>query len=226
VRSLVPRRSTVAAAAALALTLIGVSAAQASAAQTITLATPCVVATSPADDTMTVTGAGFTAGDTVDLASNVGNAFGTTTVGPAGTFTASVTDPDLDENGPVVQDFTLTATDQEVAADTAATTFESAPFAVWTVPAVSKPTKKVTWNFSGFPTGDQVYVHFVHAGSVKLTADFGTASGPCGLLAAKAKLYPGKRAKYRHYTVQVDDSATYSTTTTPVIVTSLNFHVF
>jgi hypothetical protein len=115
----------------------------------------------------------------------------------------------------------LTATDDTDGA-TASVGFLSANFGAWTVPAVSKPKKKVTWYFSGFTTGDPIYGHYLHAGKVRLNHNFGTASGSCGVLTVKAKLYPGT-AKFKKYSVQIDDSSSYSSQTTPALVTTLNF---
>ncbi|MGA2469103.1 MAG: hypothetical protein ABSG64_00245 [Solirubrobacteraceae bacterium] len=204
--------------AALALALPALAAAQASA-QTITVVQPCVVATSTTNDTMTVNGAGFTAGDNVELQSTQGGAFGSAVVAAGGTFSATVTDPVLSTQAPGEQSFTLNATDETNAA-TATTTFESANLAFATKPATAKPTKKVTWMFSGFTSGDSIYGHYLHGGKVRATKNFGTATGPCGVLTTKAKFYPGI-AKYLSYKLQVDDSAQYSASSTPSLVATL-----
>jgi hypothetical protein len=168
---------------------------------------------------MTVVGSGFAAGDSIDLESSPAGAFGTATADPTGAFTTSFQAPILPTFKPAAKPFTMTATDEDNGA-IAATTFETANLAVATNPATAKPTKKVTYSFSGFRPGAQIYAHYLHRNTVQTTAKFGRAQGACGLLKRKARFYPG-RQRFRTYKVQFDDSKKYSPSSSPKFVATL-----
>jgi hypothetical protein len=202
----------------LALATSGVVAAQASA-QAIEVTQACVINAGGGAGTMTVVGSGFVAGDSIDLESTPPGAFGTATADPTGAFTTSFRAPILSTFKPAAQPFTLTATDEDNGA-TAATTFETANLAVATNPATAKPTRKVTYSFSGFRPGAQIYAHYLHRNKVQTTAKFGRALGACGLLKRKARFYPGHQ-RFQTYKVQFDDSKNYSPRSSPKFVATL-----
>jgi hypothetical protein len=212
------------AALALALATPAVAAAQASAA-TISVPEPCVINAGSSGSQMLAAGAGFTPGDLIELTTNHGSGFGSTTADANGGFQVAMTGPVLSKAGPAVSTFTLIATDQTDGVTTATAPFEAANLAVATNPARAKPNKKVRYTFSGFTSGAEIYAHYLHGRKVAATARFGRASGPCGVLKAKAKLYPG-RQRYTTYTVQFDDARRYSAKSLPNYVTSLNVFKF
>ncbi|HWF36453.1 MAG TPA: hypothetical protein VG295_13835 [Solirubrobacteraceae bacterium] len=208
---------------AVTLACSGLAAAQASAA-TVTVGQPCVVNPNPAvGSPMTVTGAGFTPGDSITLSSNRGGAYGQTPADATGRFTINMPGPILPTINPASAAFVLTATDNTDGI-TASTPFAAANLAVATNPAQGKPSKRVTWSFSGFVGGANIYAHYLHGKKVTATANFGRAQGPCGTLKKRAVFYPGK-AKYDVYKVQVDDSRRYLATSLPRLVATLRTHI-
>ncbi|HWF50448.1 MAG TPA: hypothetical protein VG294_07385 [Solirubrobacteraceae bacterium] len=220
-----PRRRLPARAACIAVTLAcsGLAAAHASAA-TLAVGQACVVNPNPSvGSPMTVTGAGFTPGGPVSIASNHGGAFSTATADAAGGFAITMGGPILATINPAAAAFVLTATD-ETSGGTATTSFAAANLAVRTNPAQGKPNKRVTWSFSGFIGGADIYAHYLHGKKVTATVKFGRAQGPCGVLKKRAVFYPGK-AKYDLYKVQFDDSRKYLATALPRLVATLRTHI-
>jgi len=218
------RLPTLTACVALTLGALGVASAQASAAA-ISVAQACVVNADPAAGSpMIVTGSGFTPTDSIDLSSNSGGAFGTATADVNGNFSVQMSAPTLSTVGPGAAAFVLEAMDETDGVTTATVTINVANLAVSTNPAEAKPTKKVTWTFSGFISGAAIYGHYLHGKKVTATKKFGTATGPCGLLKTKAEFYPGK-SKYSSYKVQFDDSRHYSSKSLPHLLGTLNTHI-
>jgi hypothetical protein len=208
---------------AVTLACSGLAAAQASAAS-IAVGQPCVVNPNPSvGSPMTVTGTGFTAGGPVSIASNKGGAFTTATADAAGGFTITMAGPLLATINPASAAFVLTATD-ETSGGTATTPFAAANLAVTTNPAQGKPNRKVTWSFSGFIGGAEIYAHYLHGKKVTATVKFGRAQGACGVLKKRAVFYPGK-AKYDVYKVQFDDSRKYLAKSLPRLVATLRTHI-
>jgi hypothetical protein len=208
---------------AVTLACSGLAAAQASAA-TIAVGQACVVNPNPSvGSPMTVTGAGFTPGGPISIASNNGGAFTTATADATGALNITMAGPILATVNPAAAAFVLTATD-ETSGGTATTAFAAANLAVSTNPAQGKPNKRVTWSFSGFIGGAQIYAHYLHGKKVTATAKFGRAQGPCGVLKKRAVFYPGK-AKYDVYKVQVDDSRKYLANSLPRLVATLRTHI-
>ncbi|HEY5316428.1 MAG TPA: hypothetical protein VIJ20_00505 [Solirubrobacteraceae bacterium] len=209
---------------AVAFAISGVAAAQASAAA-IAVTQACVVNANPAEGSpMTVNGTGFTAGDSINLQTVTGDAFGTATADVNGNFTATFAAPTLSTPNPAAGAFTLQAMDETDGVTTASTTFDVANLAVATNPARAKPNKKVTWSFSGFTSGAQIYAHYLHGKKVTATMRFGRAGGPCGVLKTRKVFYPG-HAKYGSYKIQIDDARRYSATTLPRLVATLKTHL-
>jgi hypothetical protein len=62
---------------------------------------------------------------------------------------------------------------------------------------------------------------FQSGGKVVLTYKFGKASGPCGILHAKSRLFPGHASANAKYKVQFDDSKKLSKKASLKIVTGL-----
>jgi hypothetical protein len=169
---------------------------------------------------MTIAGADFTPGDTVDLESS--EVFQTAVVGPTGAFVVQAPVPVLGFIDPGEKAFTLTATSETTGTALASAGFLVANFAVSTRPAHARPTKKVHFTFSGFAPGRPVYGHFLLHGKLRVTRRYGRATGPCGTLKARAPLYPGRHPRFGVYRVQFDGSRRYSKRSTPRLVTVLD----
>jgi hypothetical protein len=218
------RRPTLTACLALALVAgSGALAAQASAAM-ISVSQACYVnADTFKGAAVTVDGSGFTAGDSIELTGT--DIFATATVGADGTFVTTFSGPILSTPNPAASSFTITAIDESEGVTMATTTMEVANLAVATKPAEAKPSEKVMYTFSGFKSGAEIYAHYLHRNKVEATAKFGRATGPCGLLKAKAKFYPGT-THFDSYRVQFDDGRHYSSKSLPRLVTTLDIHIF
>jgi len=210
---------------AVALGSTGVIAAQASA-QSIRIPTACVVNTSSGVGSVPVIGTGFTPNDDIELTTTNGTAFGTVTAGTTGAFETTIPAPLLSSSGPAEAAFTMTAQDEDTPLATPpSATFNVANLAVLTRPSEAKPGKKVTFTFSGFVSGAQIYGHYLHGKKVTASTRFGKAAGACGTLKTKAKLYPGKQ-KYDSYNVQFDDSRKYSPASVPRVLYMLTVFRF
>lgn len=218
-----------AAALAGALAALPSDAAGAASTPTITVSRACYVNTASLAP-ITVSGAGWTPGDSVQLAS--GDLYGTVPqVRPDGTFTQTIGGAPLDTIDPAAKTEILKATDQGTSTTTgdgatATASFQIANLAVATRPAQSKPARKVTFSFSGFTAGAPIYAHYVRGRRVTATQRFGTATGPCGMLSHRALLYPGGDPRYDRYTVQFDDAKRYRTASAPKLVSSIQLFRF
>lgn len=165
---------------------------------------------SDAPAVITITGAGFTPGAAVAIS---GDGTAVHTVADANGAihsslpAAAVTQP------PIVQPFTLTATD--AAGVSASAQIYVTDLAVAAIPAIAHLHQKVQWSFSGFAPGREIYGHYLHDGRPVATADYGVAAGPCGTLSTRATEYPGADPRYSAYTVQWDQSRHYSPAAQP-----------
>jgi hypothetical protein len=88
------------------------------------------------------------------------------------------------------------------------------------LPIHGKAAATVLWQFGGFPTGATIYGHFryAHNGPFRTVKDvrFGTAQGPCGTLAKRAKRIPVNHPKHGGgWYLQVDTKPKYSSSTEP-----------
>jgi hypothetical protein len=205
----------------LALAVPGVGTASASAA-TINVTQPCYVNANPGQGApISVVGSGFTPGDTIEIQGSGVSA--TATASPNGQILVGTAGPILSTAGPAAQTFTLSATDQTNPSGTlATTTVTMANLSVATKPAVAKPTRKVTWYFSGFTPDKTIWIHYLRKQAVNRMS-FGKANGPCGMLTAKRKFYPGGHPQFTKYTVVIDQVERYSKQARPRIVTTLSF---
>lgn len=202
----------------------GALAAQASAA-TIVANQACYVNANPFQGApMTITGAGFTPGDSVDVSG--GTVFASATVAADGTFVATTEAPTLPTVDPATETTTLTA--QDLDGVTAATSVSSANLAVSANPSnVRHPDRtKVKFKFSGFTPGKHVYAYYLHNNKLVAKATFGKAAGPCGTTQQKALLYPGGHPRYDQYTVAFESSSRYSKQAFPRAVAKLSIFRF
>ena len=206
--------------AVVALGFSGVVASQASAA-TIAVPQACVVDRPYSlGSQMVVVGQGFTPNDFVGLSTNTGGGSGSATVGADGSFTVAITAPILPTPGPAVSTFTLTAADVTDGLTTASTTFQVANLAANANPSRAKVGKKVTFDFSGFTAGAEIYGHYLHRGKLVTTMRMGRTGGPCGTLRTRAPLFP-RGIRYQAYQVQYDDSRRYSKRSLPRVTATL-----
>jgi hypothetical protein len=86
---------------------------------------------------------------------------------------------------------------------------------------VAEGSEGVSVGVSGFRPGKPIFGHFQSGGKVVLTYKFGKASGPCGILHTKSRLFPGHGPRNAKYKVQFDDSKKLSKKASPKIVTGL-----
>lgn len=205
---------------------LGTTAAGAVTAPQIRVSRACYVNAASAAP-ITVTGSGWTAGDSVGLRSADGSLFGSAIVGPDGAFAVELPGT-VAAAGRAEQLERLTATDAGNPGTgtpgngaTATTSFLITNLSVSVKPSAAPISQRVTFTFSGFRPGRFIYAHFVHRGRAVVRERFGRAHGACGTLRVRAVQYPGGRPRYSSYTVQFDDAARYSTHTRPSLVARL-----
>jgi hypothetical protein len=186
----------------------------------LAVAPKCVINASPsAGSLLASAGSGFTPDDSIGL--SAGKASGGATVAADGTFSTTMHAPTLAKAGPGAKQFTLTARDQTSGTGSASATFWVANLAFTTRPAVAKPTAVVHFRFSGFERGKVVYGHYLRGHKVVATHRFGRATGICGLLDAKARLFPARNPAPGKYKVQIDDSRRYHANALPRVSSPL-----
>ncbi len=216
----VKRTLSVAALAIVALLALASSALAAS----ITLNRQCYVSPKIGlGTTIDVTGTGFTPGEAVfaQIPAPAGLlSFTETTVGPEGSFSAQLTHVLPAGINPVAEDETMQIKGVLSGAILAQSPFQLTNLAVQLHPASARPHKKVSYHFAGFSPHKPIYGHYLHAGKVVSTHRFGRARGACGLLTARAPIYPG-RSRFSRYTVQFDQSKRYNKHASPKIDTSV-----
>lgn len=200
----------------------GAAAAQASAA-TLSVSTPCSVNVNAAKGApIDITGTGYTPGDMISVRGTTVS--GAMMAGPDGSINLVTAGPILSFSTPGMGSFTLTAQDETTGAgNLARASVTVANFGVDTQPSVAKPSRRVTWRFSGFVPGHTIYVHYLRRGRVVNRMAFGRAHGPCGTLMARDRFYPGGHPHYSTYRVVFDQVKRYSKRTRPRILTTLSF---
>lgn len=209
--------------------LLALTGAAGAGAGTVTLGQPCYVATAPGKGaTIVVSGTGYTPGEAVfaQIPAPGGLlSFVEATVGPDGTFTATLPNVSPESIDPVAEREKIQI--KGVLSDliVAEAPFELTNLAVKANPPAARPGKKVTFSFSGFTSGKAIYAHYLHKGKVALTHKFGFAQGACGVLTARSKIYPG-RSRYSNYSVQIDDLQKYSKSATPRFDTTVEVERF
>jgi hypothetical protein len=202
-----------------ALSILGCAAAAlspaaAAQASTITLDRACYVPR----QSMVATGSGFTPGSQLALGGD--HVFPTATADPAGAFTIGLAAPPTGTTGArpsSVSTQTLTATNPADPAQTASLRYRVANFDV-DRGASTNPRSTRTWYFSGFPTGSAIYGHFRLKGKTVANHRFGRATGPCGLLHARARGIPVKQLRTGTWTLQIDGRQHYRQSTLPALV--------
>jgi hypothetical protein len=217
------RLASIAAAACCAVSAGGALASQASAA-TLVANQACYVNGGPGSPAaMTVTGAGWVPGTTVQLIG--GTTFANATADAAGTVTFSTAAPELSGISPGAKTtkLTATATNPDGTKLSGSVTVMSANLAVATSPSSVRNVRKqkVTFSFSGFVPGKHIYGYYLLK-KVVAKVKFGKAHGPCGVLKQKALLYPGGRPSKDKYKVTFESSSRYDKNAFPRVTGTLN----
>lgn len=195
--------------------VVGAVAAQAASAATLSVNAACYVYATKTPPTMVIAGSGYAPGDLVEISSNVGFVDATATANAAGNIALSTTAPLPPKAAARAQRVVLTADDESVNGPITATVPLSVAYLyVFHGGAKKRPglgafREKTSWAFSGFKPGKSIWGHYIIHGRQVAKVRFGRASGPCGVLKTRAKLYPAT-PHFRSYPVQVDNSKRYS----------------
>jgi hypothetical protein len=207
-----------------ALLAASIVAPAASAAGTIATGRACYVAKGSEGVNIDVSGSGFTAGEAVfaQVPAPGGLAgYVEATVNPDGTLSATVEHVYPGGIEPVAEKKVMqikgVLSDQILAE----VPFQITNLAVKTVPATASYHKVVTYVFAGFRPHKPIFGHYFRHNHLVVTHKFGKSKGPCGILHAKAKLFPGNGPRGAKYKVQFDDSKKVNPKAKPKIVTSL-----
>jgi hypothetical protein len=191
----------------------------------------CYVVTGTRPD-IAITGRGYTPGDSVLVSDSLGGIDTRTTADPTGQIAVTVTAPVPLLSQPGETPDTISAEDFTGAGPEikGTTTTELTILAVGNSGAEQRPhlqafTEKTTWSFSGFPVARTVWGHYTHDGEATTRQSFGRPTGPCGLLTVRKRLYP-VTPHHTTYTLQVDDSRTYSSRTSPALRLKLSLTLF
>lgn len=203
---------------ALALTTTLGSAASAHAAATLLVNRPCYVITKKVPP-MTITGSGYVPNSHV-LITSTANIDASTNATATGTIKLTLKAPAPHFSVPSVKTFTFTAKDENTSPAIAA----SSPVRIAPLGALHGATPKASglkaltettdWSFSGFAPGQTIYAHYTIKGQQVASQSFGTAHGACGMLHARAPLYPAT-PHHASYPVQFDTAHSYSPHTAP-----------
>jgi hypothetical protein len=212
----------------LVLPLLGaaalIAAPAASAAGTVATGKACYVAKGNEGVDVDVTGSGFTAGEEVfaQIPAPGGLAGDSdTTVNPDGTLSTTVESVYPEGIEPVAEQKMMQIKGILSGQILAEVPFQITNLAVKTVPPTASYHKVVTYIFAGFQPNKPIFGHFFRNKQLVVTHKYGKASGPCGILHAKSKLFPGNGPRGAKYKVQFDDSKKVNPKAQPQIVTSL-----
>jgi hypothetical protein len=113
-----------------------------------------------------------------------------------------------------VRDYTITAVDSANPANTATLPFKGVEFGVEVTPRRGRPGTQSTFRIGGFAPGREVFAHYVFRGRRRKTVSMGTAKAPCGTITTRRRQLP-TRVRYGLWKIQVDQSQSYSRSTTP-----------
>jgi hypothetical protein len=162
-----------------------------SSAQAAAITVPPCARVLPAQQTVPITGTGFTAGGFVRVLDAAGQSLGSATADAAGNFAANFfgpTFPNADTN-----QLTL----QVSAVDDQGVTSPPVPLQVVritaTIPDKARPSSRVRYRVFGFETGRRVYLHIRRGGRTRGTFKISNANGPCGIASRRLKYMPLRR---------------------------------
>jgi hypothetical protein len=196
----------------------------ASAAGSVATGKACYVAEGGNGVNVDVTGSGFTPGEEVfaQIPAPGGLAgYADTTVSPTGTIAATVEDVFPEGIEPVAESKQMQIKGVLSGQILAEVPFQMTNLAVKTEPPTAAFHKVVKYTFAGFAPEKPIFGHYFRGKRLAVTHKFGKASGPCGILQTKAKLFPGNGPANATYKVQFDDSKKVNPKAAPKIVTSL-----
>ena len=173
--------------------------------------------------TITITGSGYAPGDMVAVTDGTGSIDTMTPANSAGQISVAVQAPIPTLSAPgekadIITADDLTAAGAEIRGTTTAelTTVAAGNTGTKQRPGLQAFTESTKWSFSGFPTGRTVYGHYTYEGRQTALQSFGRASGPCGLLTVRKRLYPAT-PHHMTYRLQVDGHRKYSKHTEPAL---------
>lgn len=201
-----------------------IAAPAASAAGSVSTTKACFVAEGSEGVSVGVSGSGFTPGELVfaQIPAPGGLAgFTEITVAPDGTIAGTIEHVFPASIDPVAENMTMQVMGVLSSQILAESPFQITNLGVATKPAVAPYSKVVKYTFAGFRPGKPIFGHYSRHGKLVLTHKFGKATGACGILHTKAKLFPGSGPKAAKYKVQFDDSKKLTPKADPKIVTSL-----
>ncbi|HEX4306228.1 MAG TPA: hypothetical protein VHZ54_09340 [Solirubrobacterales bacterium] len=184
----------------------------------------CYIANGSNGVDVDVSGSGFTAGEEVLAEVPAPGGLGAvddTTVAPDGTIDVTVENLFPESIEPVAEKKVMQIKGILSGQILAEVPFQVSNLAVKTEPATAGYTKVVTYFFAGFRPHQPIFGHYFRNKRLVVTHKFGKAKGPCGILQAKAKLFPGNGPRNVKYKVQFDDSKKVNPKAQPKIVTSL-----
>ncbi len=192
---------------------LAASATTASAANAATLAIPA--ACLPQNElNIPVSGSGFSPNATVTITGAPVTI--TAQTDATGSFATTFLSPANNSFSP--KPGTLTATDSLNPAVTATAPFQYLRFGS-NLPLNGRPGATTTWRFAGFAAGKSIYGHFRFGGKTIRNYRFGKASGPCGILKARARRLPA-RSRPGTWRLQIDQRMSYSDATRPRVTAS------
>jgi hypothetical protein len=197
-----------------------IAAPAAASAATVKTGRGCYVAKGSKGVDVDVTGSGFTPGGEVFAQIPAPGGLGAvddTTVAPDGTISVTVENLYPESIEPIAEKEMLQIKGILSGQILAEAPFQVTNLAVKTVPPTGSYNKVVTYIFAGFRPQESIFGHFFRGGKLVVTHKFGKATGPCGTLSTKSKLFPGD-ARYK---VQFDDSKKVDPRAKPKIVASL-----
>lgn len=217
-------------AAGASLGVVGTAAA-ATVPATLAVNQACYVTVGKARPTMVVTGSGYIPGDSVNVSDATGSFDQTVTADATGAITASGPAPVTffshpGEKADVVSatDYALDSNEYVGSARTELSFLGASANKTKRAHGLRALTFKTKWTFSGFPEGKSIYAHYIYGRKTVARQRFGRAKGPCGLLTARARLYPAT-PHHREYHLQIDSRKTYSRKASPRLVTKVGLEV-
>ncbi len=218
-------------AAGASLGVVGTAAA-ATVPATLAVNQACYIAVGKSRPTMVVTGTGYIPGDPVNVSDATGTFDQDVTADATGAITATAPAPVTFFSKPGEKADVVTATDYSGdgneyvgSARTELSFLGASANKTRRAHGLKALTFKTKWTFSGFPEGKSIYAHYIYGKKTVARQSFGKAKGPCGLLTARARLYPAK-PHHREYRLQIDSRRSYSRKASPRLVTKVGLELF
>jgi hypothetical protein len=106
--------------------------------------------------------------------------------------------------------FTVTMTEDNQPANTAGATTRVTALAFRLKPRRARSSARVRFIARGFTDGTEVFAHYVRADKHRKTVRLGAPQGPCGTISVKRRQIPVKRPALGRWTLQVDNSPSWS----------------